>query len=247
VLPRPDPTPVPTPNPKPEKETITVPVTDETTTIEVEVTVTEGKATVENVDLKDLETVIDGNSSTVTIDLSNLEKTITEVELPVEVIEKIAEAAGSTEQTVEIVLSSDVSIQLNASTLNEQVQKTGGTDVTISVESKENAKLTDKQHETVGGRPDYDITMTSGGTTISDMGGEITIHAPYELKNGEKGSGLVVFYVDDHGNRERCETRYDAQNKCVSWKTDHLSLYMLGYEESTVDKCDGGEHRGRLR
>ena len=74
------------------------------------------------------------------------------------------------------------------------------------------------------------------------MGGKITLHAPYELRNGEKPGGLVVYYVDDHGKRERCETRYDARNKRLSWQTDHLSLYMLDYDEKRVEACDGGEY-----
>ena len=37
--------------------------------------------------------------------------------------------------------------------------------------------------------------------------------------------------MNDHGNRERCETSYDSVRQRVNWKTDHLSLYMIDYDE----------------
>ena len=61
------------------------------------------------------------------------------------------------------------------------------------------------------------------------MGGKITVGAPYELKPNEKETGLVVWYVDDESNRERCQGRYDPVNKRMNWETDHLSLYMIDY------------------
>ena len=64
------------------------------------------------------------------------------------------------------------------------------------------------------------------------MGGKITVYAPYELQDGEYPRGIVVWYVDEDGKRERCETSYDPVNKQVSWKTDHLSLYMIDYNEN---------------
>lgn len=90
------------------------------------------------------------------------------------------------------------------------------------------------------GRPAYDITVISGGRHISDMGGRITIHAPYELQRGEHPNGIVVWYVDKDGKKERCETSYDSVKKRVSWKTDHLSLYMIDYEEPGSNP-DGGD------
>jgi len=229
------------PTPEPEKP-VTIPVTDKETSVEIEVTISEGKATVENVDPDELEKVVDGDSNTVTIDFSELDGKITEVELPPEVVEKIAETAGESEQTLEIVLSDGMSIEFNASSLNEQIQKTEGTNLSVSVLPGKDAELTKEQTTAVGDRPAYDINVISNGKHISNMGGKITVSAPYELKNGEKAGGLVVYYVDDNGNRERCETRYDEQTKLVSWETDHLSLYMIDYDETLAEVCDRGEN-----
>ena len=67
------------------------------------------------------------------------------------------------------------------------------------------------------------------------MGGKITVHAPYELQNGEHPRGIIVWYVDEYGRRERCETSYDPVKKRVNWKTDHLSLYMIDYDAALAN------------
>jgi len=142
---------------------------------------------------------------------------------------------------MEIVLPDGLSIAFNASALHERAKQNGGMAVAISAVSRENAGLTKAERAAVGDRPAYDISVISGGRTISNMGGEITVTVPYELKDGERAGGLIVYYVDREGNRERCVTSYDAENKRVSWQTDHLSLYMIDYDEKWVESCDGGE------
>ena len=89
-------------------------------------------------------------------------------------------------------------------------------------------------------RPAWDIIVTSGGRNLSDIGGRITVSAPYELPSGELAGGIVVYYVDGKGNMERCETSYDPVRKRVKWKTNHLSVYMIGYDKSKVSSGTGG-------
>ena len=72
------------------------------------------------------------------------------------------------------------------------------------------------------------------------MGGKVTIHAPYELRDGEKADGLKVYFVDDNGKKELCETSYDNTKKRINWKTDHLSVYMIAYEENKTNQNTGG-------
>ena len=50
------------------------------------------------------------------------------------------------------------------------------------------------------------------------MGGKVTIHAPYELRPSEKPEGLAVYYVDEYGRQERCETSYDGVKQSINWK-----------------------------
>ncbi|MBE6914739.1 MAG: hypothetical protein E7472_07410, partial [Ruminococcaceae bacterium] len=235
---------------KPEGEGNKITVSGGETVIEMEAKVEGGKAIVENIELPELDAVVGGSgdapATTVTIDFSNLESDapITKVELPAEAIKKIAEAIskpanpenpGNETKSLEIVLSNGAAIEFDAAALSEKISQTEAADITVSIEKHEDVQLTDAQKQSLGNRPAFDINVTSGGKNISDMGSKISIHAPYELKSGEKARGLVVWYVDNQGHKERCETRYDSIKKRVNWKTDHLSLYMIDYDETLAN------------
>lgn len=221
---------------------VTVPVSGDENTINVEASVSGSTATIDKVDMTKLEGVIgdDVAVGTVTIDFSDLEssETIDTVEIPADVVKEIAEAVADPNndaESLEIVLSDDASIEFDAAALAEKVSQAGGADITISIKRAVETILSAAQQAAVGDRVAFDINVTSGGVHISDMGGKITIHAPYELRDGETAEGIVVYYVDDEGNKEKCETSYDSVKKCVNWKTDHLSVYMIAHDAPTTD------------
>jgi hypothetical protein len=226
-------------------------------TVKVEATVTGTTATVDKVDMAQLETVIgsDVDTGKVTIDFSTTTVTtgavdsngeiveaapVDTVQIPAEVIAEIAEAVADPEnnaESLEVVLGDGASIEFDAAALAEKVAQAGGEDITISIKPTTAVvdTLSQAQIFTLGEAVAFDITVTSGGVEISDMGGNITISAPYELAEGETAEGIVVYYVDDAGNREKCETVYDAATGRVSWVTNHLSVYMVSYEAPAED------------
>ena len=215
---------------------VTVPISGDENTINVDASVKGDKATIDEVDLSHLDTVIGDNVSTgtVTIDFSGLnsKEPITTVEIPSDVVHQIAAAVNdpaNDAESLEIVLSDGTSIEFDAVALGEKSAQAGGLDITISILPASKAEVNDKQKDAIGDRPFYDISVTSGGKHISDMGGKITIHAPYTLSPGEKARSIVVWYVDDEGNRERCETSFDPVKGRLNWKTDHLSVYMIDH------------------
>ncbi len=221
---------------------VTVPVSGEENTINVEASVSGSTATIDKVDMNQLDGVIgdDVAVGTVTIDFSVLESTevIDEVEIPAEVVKEIAAAVADPNndaESLEIVLSDGASIEFDAAALAEKAAQAGGADITISIKHAVETNLSAAQQTAVGDRVAFDINVTSGGVHISDMGGKITIHAPYELRDGETADGIVVYYVDDEGNMEKCETSYDSDKKRVNWKTDHLSVYMIAHEVPADD------------
>lgn len=221
---------------------VTVPVSGEENTINVEASVSGSTATIDKVDMNQLDGVIgdDVAVGTVTIDFSVLESTevIDEVEIPAEVVKEIAAAVADPNndaESLEIVLSDGASIEFDAAALAEKAAQAGGADITISIKHAVETNLSAAQQTAVGDRVAFDINVTSGGVHISDMGGKITIHAPYELRDGETADGIVVYYVDDEGNMEKCETSYDSAKKRVNWKTDHLSVYMIAHEVPADD------------
>lgn len=219
---------------------VTVPVSGSEKSIQVNARISGTTAIIENVDLSKLETVIgdDVKTGVVTISFSGLNKKVDTVKLPVNVVKQIAEAVNDPDndaESLEIVLSDGSSIEFDAKTLGDKIAQVDGVDITISIRYIDAGTLNNLQQQAVGSRPALDIIVTSGGRPISDMGGRITMYAPYELGLGEQAGGVVVYYVDGSGSKQLCETSYDPIKKQVSWVTTHLSIYMIGYDESRVN------------
>ena len=230
---------------------VTVPVSGEEKTIRVNSTVSSTTATIEDIDLSKLNTVIgnDVKTDVVTIDFSVLEKQIDTVKLPANVIKQIADAVkdpSNDAESLSIVLTDGTSIEFDEKALSKKTAQTNQTDITISIKRTTDSTLSALQQQAVGSQPAWDIKLTSGGKNISDMGGVITLHTPYELRSGEQSNGIVVYYVDENGNRESCETSYDPVKKLISWKTSHLSVYMIGYDENRVTPDTDTEDQSAL-
>lgn len=230
---------------------VTVPVSGEEKTIRVNSTVSSTTATIEDIDLSKLNTVIgnDVKTGVVTIDFSVLEKQIDTVKLPANVIKQIADAVkdpSNDAESLSIVLTDGTSIEFDEKALSKKTAQTNQTDITISIKRTTDSALSALQQQAVGSQPAWDIKLTSGGKNISDMGGVITLHTPYELRSGEQSNGIVVYYVDENGNRESCETSYDPVKKLISWKTSHLSVYMIGYDENRVTPDTDAEDQSAL-
>ena len=232
---------------------VTVPVSGDEKTIQVNAAVRDTTATIQNVDLSKLNTVIGDTVKTgvVTIDFSALKKVDT-VKLPSNVVNQFAAAVNDPNnhaKGLEIVLTNGTSVELGASVLGEKALQAKVSDITISsrpltdssLSNSLNNSLNSLQMLAVGNRPAFDINITIGGKPISDIGGEVTVSASYELNPGEQSDGIVVYYVDENGSKQLCETSYDPIRKQVSWKTNPLSpssVYMIGYDEKKLFKPD---------
>ena len=230
---------------------VTVPVSGEEKTIRVDAAVNSTTATIEDIDLSKLNTVIgnDVKTGVVTIDFSVLEKQIDTVKLPANVLKQISDAVkdpSNDAESLSIVLTDGTSIEFDEKALSKKTAQTNQTDITISIKRTTDSALSALQQQAVGSQPAWDIKLTSGGKNISDMGGVITLHTPYELRSGEQSNGIVVYYVDENGNRESCETSYDPVKKLISWKTSHLSVYMIGYDENRVTPNTDTEDQSAL-
>lgn len=234
-----------TPVTTPAVTSVTVPVSGDEKTIRVEAKVSGTTATVGKVDLSKLDTVIgdDVKTGVVTIDFSILEKKVDTVKLPANVIKQIAKAVNDPDndaESLEIVLTGGTSIEFDAKTLDAMTAQAKDADIIISIRRTTDNTLNNKQKQTVGSRPAWDVSVTSGGKNILGVGGKVTVSAPYELGTGEKANDIAVYYVDAKGSKKRCETSYDSVKKRVKWKTDHLSVYMIGYDKSgKKDKAAG--------
>ena len=112
------------------------------------------------------------------------------------------------------------------------VAEQAGTTVTLTVDPVDTDELNSRQQAAVGDAPVFDLTLKSGGKTITDFdGGLVTVAIPYELPDDQDPAGVVVWFMDDNGNITACETMYDLRTETVIFTTRHFSKYVIGYEE----------------
>lgn len=147
----------------------------------------------------------------------------------------LTDFAGSDAASLSMV--SDIGeLGLSAKTVASIVKQAGGSDIVMSLAKVDVKKeLNEQQQAAVGGAPVYDISINSDGKKITAFdGGTITVSLPYTLKDGEDPSGIVVWYLDEKGNIQKVQSSYDAAIKTVTFTTNHLSLYAVGYDESLL-------------
>jgi subtilisin family serine protease len=196
----------------------------------VEVSYTQSGGTV-SVSLPDSKvTEIIGKSDGVAeIDLSAASNA-TSATLPKAALTKLADA----ELAVEIMLPYG-SVTLDAGATASVASQSQDGSVSVALKPVAASSLNERQQNTVGDAPVYDISVSSGNKLITGFdGARVTISLPYTLKVGEKASGIVVWYLDDIGNIQKLETMYDTRTKTVIFTTDHLSLYAIAYEDDSL-------------
>ena len=106
-----------------------------------------------------------------------------------------------------------------------------GRSVTLTISLLSEDDLTDAQKAAANGMPVYEITLTSGSVTISDLGGGLaSVTLPYAAEDGQKPECIVVYYMAEDGALTPCETTYHAVDKTVTFVTGHFSKYVIGYD-----------------
>lgn len=210
-----------------------VPVSGENT-VKVEAELTEDTVAVLPFDEAALASAVgDDQDVALTINLSGLDDAVTTAELPAEVIDMLAEAANDPDHgltSATIAMPCGVSLNLDAQTLT-QLAKLAQDDETVRLNLCPAAQetLSSTQRETVGSRPAFHISLAVDGKSVSKLAGVVTLSAPYALRAGEQADGIVVYYVDEQGGTQACDTMYSTQKKLVTWQTNHFSVYMIDH------------------
>lgn len=110
------------------------------------------------------------------------------------------------------------------------VSQAAGDTVTVTLTLVDRDALNAEQQKAVGDDAVYDISISSGGVQISDLGGnKITISLPYALKDGESADGVTVWYLNDAGELEKLRCTYDPSTGLASFSVTHLSHYVVGH------------------
>lgn len=64
--------------------------------------------------------------------------------------------------------------------------------------------------------------------------GEFEVKIP--IPNNFKDKDLIVYYVDEKGNKEPYTVELDENKEYATFKTNHFSIYTLGYKETNSSK-----------
>lgn len=164
----------------------------------------------------------------ITLDLS-AEK-VTSLNIPAEALKVISQAAKA-EEGLRVALPKGT-IELDKTTLDELSKATEKGNLKISIDDAK--VLSDEQKTVVKDNPVYDIKVETDSGAVADLKGKAIIYLPYELKAGQSAAGVVVYYVDNSGNLVDMKAKYDSVKRMAYFTTDHLSVYMVSYDESLV-------------
>lgn len=107
-----------------------------------------------------------------------------------------------------------------------------GENIVFTASRVDTSALPAEVQRTVGDRPVFDFSVTSGDKTISKFGGQVTVSVPYVPKAGEDRNAIIIYYINDEGKLEIVSNcTYDSETGMVTFKTDHFSKYAVGYNK----------------
>lgn len=111
-----------------------------------------------------------------------------------------------------------------------EIKKQSSGNVTVNVIPVK--KLSKAAEKLIGKRPVYDISLRSGnGKKITAFGnGTATVFLSYKAEKKEAIGGLYAVYVDEKEKASKIEaSAYAVNSGSVIFKTNHLSVYGVGY------------------
>jgi hypothetical protein len=152
-----------------------------------------------------------------------------EVDIPAEAFKAVAES-----KELVLTVESDVStLTLDTATLTAiaETAKDGET-IKIAAEAVDNAKaLNEKQQTKVGDNSVIEVNITVGTTSITNLGGTVTVSVPYTPPATVAESDqdlLTVYHLDDDGNiTEMKGAHYDAATGKITFATTHFSKFLI--------------------
>ena len=184
---------------------------------------------------KDIQTAIDkavaqakkdgtqANGIALSIDLSGLRTTF--YKLPLTLSEAAYGMLVEAGVRYISILTPQISLKLDLATLKTIHAAVEGS-VTIDAAQIDRTKLPQAAQTALGTRPAYDLSITSGGKTISSFGGSVALALPYTLHDRERGGELQMVWLDGE-NRVQYITgsSYSENQGAMLAQTDHFTVF----------------------
>ncbi|MDP4109980.1 MAG: S-layer homology domain-containing protein, partial [Bacillota bacterium] len=125
-----------------------------------------------------------------------------------------------------------VSVTFDKAALSE-IKAKGTGDFSITAKLMSPGNLSQEDREKVGGRPVYNLTVTSDNKAISDLGGgKATVSIPYKLAPGEDPNKIVIYYISGSGSMTMIPgCIYNPSTGMVTFATEHFSVYAVAYND----------------
>lgn len=182
--------------------------------------------------IKDILTEIkDSDVSGITINVNSDKEILkSNVEIPKTSIVEISKGK------LDLIIQTPIgSIEIPNKALEKISDQAEGSNVEITMDKLDKQKLTQEQKSAVGDYVVYDISIMSKEKLISSFGGqEITISLPYALKEGQIKDKVSIWYLNDKGELEKIQCKYDESTGLATFATNHLSYYIVGYDKSII-------------
>jgi len=142
----------------------------------------------------------------------------------------------------ELVADTDADIEINTSLgtiifnakATNSIGNAGSTGtLCIRMNQAETDTLSKANQVLVGSRPVYELSVTSGSTTISKFGGgTATVSIPYSLPDGEDLNCIIIYYLSASGKLVMVPNCvYAADTGMVTFTTTHFSTFAVGYNK----------------
>ena len=190
-------------------------------------TVTDGTASA-SVDKDDIDAILEASEEDGTTNITvvaTTDETVTKssVTLPSGSASDMADAGMSL--TIEM---SNGTFDIDNAALGT-IAGAGSGKIEIIIEQIDTDELSDNNKAIVGDHPVFDLSITVGGTQVTDFGdGTVTVSLPYTPADGEDTDNLTVYYIDDSGSAVKMEgAYYDASSGCVIFETSHFSTFAI--------------------
>ena len=210
--------------------------------LQINVTVKDNVAKVEAFEEDVLEQL--KQTDKVEINLRDTDATIEKLQLSVEVIGAIVEAAKEDQSKSLVIEFSEGTVEFNNKVLNALSEQANGEDICLVLNLGENVQLSSEQQEAIKELDSYAVVEAywqceTSNTRISDFkGGVATMSIPFTILEGHEADGFTVVYVAEDGSTEKLNTRYE-DGKLV-WEVGHFSDFVVVYESVTAGASNGG-------
>lgn len=151
-----------------------------------------------------------------------------EIRLPVSSLD----ALGKHESASLTVISDVAQVVLDSAAITAVAQQAASGQLTLAVTPADPSDLNDKQQAAAGEASVFELRLHSGGEEISHFGqGQAVVSLPHTLPDGQDGSGVIVYYLDEEGGLFPRPSSYDSATKQVRFSTGRFSKYLVGHDE----------------